>query len=278
LPKAPTEQEWDWEIGKDFAEVIGPLPVEEARNATAAMQKAGLGPPALVGVANALYRAGFSEQAFQIASALADRPPSPRAGPPLILRAYMYLKKWKGEESALTWIRSTPFANAGGSVAQLVYHYGAYGLLWDLLPEPPPGASADNFWLQRTASLLLDPKLATAQRENVAHERYRGNGQSHYHELGKFLIGQLDEHAVAKLVTDPEKACEVSYYMGLKAETENHLQDATAWYRNAVESANPRWAEYQWAYASLQRLQSSGKTLRRLEAERISSVAAATKD
>lgn len=268
LPRPPSSKEWVWTIGKDFAEVLGPLPVEESRRATAAMQRAGIGAPALIGIADALANAGFPEHAFEIVSPLANPAPGPRAAAPLTLRAYLYLKQWKGQRPALEWIRSGSFVNAGPSLALLVYDHRAYELLWDLLPEPQPGPLADNFWLQRTASLLLDPKLATGERRNASREHYQAAGHSHYHELGKFLLGQLDEHQAAKLVTDAEKACEVSYYLGLKSETEGHLQDATAWYRNAVESANPRWAEYLWSYEALQRFQSSGKTLARLKADR----------
>ena len=192
------------------------------------------------------------------------------------------MKKWKGDAAALKWIRSGPFLDVvheiektdRGSVAQLIQGLAllvrerhADELVWDLLPDPQPGRFADNFWLQRTIVLLFNPRLATAQRKTALRQHYQGAGSSHYHELGKLLLGRLDEQKAAKLATDPEKACEVSYYLGVKAEAEGRLQDATAWYRNGVESAHPGWAEYHWSYAALRRLESSGKTLRRLEAE-----------
>jgi tetratricopeptide (TPR) repeat protein len=269
-PKPPNETDWAWYIGREFAEIFGPLPVVESQKAIAALHSAGLGYTPYQGLADAFAHAHFHEHAFAIVTALADQLHGPRSAPPLLLRGYLYLKEWKGDEAALTWIRSGPFLkDARPSLSLIVYELGAYALLWNLLPEPPAGRFADNFWLQRTASLLLDPKVATAERRNAAREHYQGAGSSHYHELGKFLLGQLDEREAAKLATDPEKACEVSYYLGLKAETEGRLEDATAWYRNAVESAMPRWTEYQWSFGALQRFQSSGKTLRRLNAERL---------
>jgi hypothetical protein len=269
MPKPLTETDWAWSIGKEFAEVFGPLPVAESQKAIAALHSAGLGDTPYLGLAHALAHGHFHEHAFAIVTALAEQMHGPRSAPPL-LRGYLYLKEWKGDEAALTWIRSGPLLkDARPSLSLLVYELGAYALLWNLLPEPPAGRIADNFWLQRTASLLLEPKVATPERRNAAREHYQGAGSSHYHELGKLLLGQLDEREVAKLATGPEKACEVSYYLGLKAETEGRLEDATAWYRNAVESAMPRWTEYQWSFGALQRFQSSGKTLRRLKAERL---------
>jgi hypothetical protein len=207
---------------------------------------------------------------------LADQEPS-RYDAVFILRGYLYLKKWKGEKAALGWIRSGPFFQRQPNW-YLVYDQGAYQLLWDLLPEPkrPPDKFADDFWLQRTASLLLDPKLATVERRNAARQHYEDH--SHYRELGKVLLGQLDERQAAKLAPDLDKVCAVSYYLGLKSEIDGRLRDATAWYHVAVESGGPgRW-EYGWSYEALQRFESTGKTLRRLEKERAVPVAAARKD
>jgi len=274
LPKPPGTTDWVRSVGKDFAEVFGPLPVEESLKATAAMQRVGIFPRAIMGLGDAMGNAGFPEHAFEIMSWLADQKPW-HSDALFILRGYLYLKKWKGEKAALGWIRSGPFLEMRPNWF-LVYDHRAYGLLWDLLPEPKPPEDwfAEDFWLQRTASLLLDPKLATVERRNAARQHYQDH--SRYRELGKFLLGQLDERQAAKLATDPAKVCAVSYYLGLKSEIDGRFRDATAWYRFAVESGGG-W-EYHWAYAALQRFQSTGKTLRRLEKERAVPVAAARKD
>jgi len=273
-PKPPYAKEWVWSIEKEFAEVFGPLPVEESRRATVAMQRAGFSSRALMGLADALANAGFPEHGFEIMSWLADQTPGHSAALP-ILRGYLYLKKWKGEKAAMGWIRSGPFLELPKNLFE-VYNQRAYELLWDLLPERQPDWFADEFWLQRTASLLLDPKLATVERRNAARQHYEDH--SHYRELGKVLLGQLDERQAAKLAPDLDKVCAVSYYLGLKSEIDGRLRDATAWYHVAVESGGPgRW-EYGWSYEALKRFEATGKTLRRLENERAVPHASARKD
>jgi len=261
-------EEWVLTLGKYFAEALGPLPVGESRKAIEALRKAGLGEGPCTALADALGNAGFPEQAFDILVALSDQvqpgsnSPTARTKPVLVLLAYVQLKRWKGEEAAVRWIRSGPLPEATHqSLSLIAYGRRALELLWSLLPEPPSGPFADDFCLLRAASLSLDPNVATAERRNAANEHYRSAGYGRSHELGKFLLGQVDEREVAKLATDPEKASEVSYYLGVKAEGEGRLRDATAWYRTAVEGGNVQWAEWRWSSAALGAIESRREVL-----------------
>lgn len=98
-----------------------------------------------------------------------------------VMLAYLQLKRWKGEEEAVRWIRSGPLADAmHESLSLTAYEHPAYDLLWELLPEPlPSGQLADKLWLLRAASLPLDPTIATRQRRNAvsAHFRAAGDGR-----------------------------------------------------------------------------------------------------
>jgi len=258
--RAPVSpEEWVLTLGKYFAEALGPLPVGESRKAIEALRKAGLGEGPCTALADALGNAGYPEHAFDILMALSDQVQA-RTKPVFVILAYVQLKRWKGEEAAVRWIRSRPLPEATHqSLSLIVYKQRAFDLLWTLLPEPPSGPFADNFWLLRAASLSLDPKAATAERRKAANEHYRSAGNGRYHELGKFLLGQVDEREVAKLATDPEKASEVSYYLGVKAEGEGRLRDSTAWYRTAVEGGNVQWAD--WSGVGLEAVESRWQVL-----------------
>jgi hypothetical protein len=71
---------------------------------------------------------------------------------------------------------------------------------------------------------------------------------------GRYLIGEVPETEVAKLVTNLPASCEVPYYFGVRAQGEKRLGDAADWYRVAVECGQRGQAEYPFANGELYRL------------------------
>lgn len=65
----------------------------------------------------------------------------------------------------------------------------------------------------------------------------------------------------------PDSRCEASYYLGLRAQSEGRLRDASDWYRISIESGLQNMGEYRWAYNQLYLWEGEGKSLERIAAE-----------
>ena len=64
-------------------------------------------------------------------------------------------------------------------------------------------------------------------------------------------VGLEDQAQVLSLVTQPNRLCEVAYYVGLKAEAEGRIEDAIAWYRVVLDTGLMQEGEYRWALDAL---------------------------
>jgi len=122
-------------------------------------------------------------------------------------------------------------------------------------------------WLSRAVAALASGTLPLASQTALKH-RLEAQGGTHYHRLARYLLGLEDEAAVLSLVgQDPRRACEIAYYVGKKAELDQRFDDASDWYRAAIEAGATSQGEHRLALEQLAAWHRAGKTLARLAAE-----------
>ncbi|MBI3119536.1 MAG: hypothetical protein HYZ00_12655 [Candidatus Hydrogenedentes bacterium] len=182
--------------------------------------------------------------------------------------AFQYLVKLKNKEEATAWIRPRIPEHLLYLAPVMFYEYGLYDLLWDILEHPDapehPDASmhADYVWLLRAAGSLHEQGANDSHMEQLK-QYYEGHASRAYDTIGRYLLGLGPIEAVLTLAeSDPKKLCEVAYFVGLKAETEEHFEEAADWYLICLGTGLTSNRECAWAYDTLRSWKNSGRRLR----------------
>src|SRR3989338_5505979 len=250
-------KDWQWTIAPKFAEAFKEKSKEDTFAAFSSLIKKGFGHYELLRISFPIAKAGKNDIAFEMAASLQGKG---IGNLEFILHSYRYLKAWKGKQTALDWLRQKiPFQMLNSS-SMAIYQHGEYDLLWELIRNPEQGEYADFVYLMRAAASL---KLG---KNNDPHypkliEYYKNKPKGHYNEIGSFLIGLTMERDILTLAKDPKKLCEIAYYAGIKAISEERYNDASDWFRTVIETGLINNDEYRWAFDILYKWQSSGKNL-----------------
>lgn len=251
------------DIGREFLAAFGDLPKEKGIAAFSALLRSGFGHIELLGLAVELRKAGKSELAFDISSQLRGNGLENLV---YIVDSYGSLKEWKGKDAALGWLaRSIPPQMMNPS-SIFFYREKEYDLLWDFIRNPEKGEHADCVWLMRAAASVRIGAEKDPHRQTLV-DHYRNDPRGHYDVIGRFLLGLATESEALSLASDPKKLCETAYYVGLKCQGEGRYEDASDWYRVAIETGRIQDGEYRWAYDTLYLWYLEGKSLARLAAE-----------
>jgi hypothetical protein len=292
IPKSIPSTSWAFEISEHFKNVFANEPREKAEKAIEALSQAGISPWNLITLARPIAKAGNYELAFEIASKIKNNA-STLGDVEFLTEGYQYLKAWKGEESALNWLRSGipgPFVNPS---SMIFFEQKQYDLLWTLI-KLPKGEGADFIWLLRAAAYVKSKdKLESRKSELIQYYSSRNSGligssyiepiarfcrwfrfqncssniTSYYDRIGMYLMGITNEREALELASSEKQKCEVTFYLGLKADAEGRFEDATDWYRASVETGFVENGEYRWAYNRLYEWYSSGKSLSLIKEE-----------
>jgi hypothetical protein len=184
-----------------------------------------------------------------------------------VVRAYSYLKRFQGPEQARAWLKGKIAAGAWRDAGMIFYDAGEYDLLWENEAGAGPPAAEEYNWLLRAAAWVQTGRKEDARRDMLL-AFYRQPGRIYYHQAGACLMGLFPEKDAAALAKSPKQKCEIAYFLGLKAEGDGRLADASCWYRVCLETMLDRNAEYRWAGRALGEWQVEGKSLARLAADR----------
>jgi hypothetical protein len=179
--------------------------------------------------------------------------------------AYGYLKDWKGQGEALAWLRGRVPPHLLNRTSMIAYEYGHLELLWDPIAQPDGRDRPDAVWLLRAAAALRQSPGQKRHAELLAY--YAQPGDSDAHRIGRYLLGLDPGHEVWTVARDSNQRCRAAYYVGLRAWADGRHDEASDWYRVAIETGRSNTGEYRWAYNTLSRWRSSGKSLPRLAAE-----------
>jgi len=222
-------------------------------------------PRNLTQLAAALDQAGYHRMAYEVESRV------PADGQEAVAKlglCYHFMKRWKGEDAALEWLRPRvqPLAPKERALLTYVaYDSHDYELLWEVEAGGPDRDQADLQWLMRAAASARmgaqrDPHRADLERH------YARRSRAHYVVLGRFLLGLEDAGAALATATDAKSTCETFYYLGLRAQSEGLIREAARCYAQCIETGKSYNGEYRWAFNQLYEWMSSSTSLARLEA------------
>ncbi|HVG60226.1 MAG TPA: hypothetical protein VNA24_16835 [Hyalangium sp.] len=254
--------DWRWHIGERFAAVFSSRPVADGRSAFLALRQARIGATELSQLTAEVSQAGNAELAFDLLSRVSV---SGLQQLELLMRAYGDLKKWKGEEAALTWLKTRVSGGMLEPLSMFAFRAKASRVLWEVVPDSQgQNEGADYVWLMRAAS-SLQARDTDAVRQTALRERFGTDRASFYHQLGRYLMGLTSEEEIIATATTPKSKEELPFFLGFKAQVEGRYADTVTWYRAAIETGNPRMGEYRWAYDELSRLRSAELSLARMK-------------
>jgi tetratricopeptide (TPR) repeat protein len=256
-----TPGEWRKTIGPHLAAVIADG--SDVRGAVSALARAKIPPPHLASMLYALPTSPeHVDQVVEFYRELATSGPSRLE---MLGHAALLLQNAQGPAQASAFLKTEVPASELGAFGQFAFSRRLDDALWSVVPLELSGADMDaSVWLFRTGAALRAGPHDSHRDELLSH--YRGDSSSHYHALGRYLLGLADEASARALGNDRKRSVEVAYYMGLKADVERRLPDAIAWYRVALETNDPTAYETQLAYQRLGGWRQSGKSLARLAA------------
>lgn len=258
-PHRLSSTDWLFTVAPRFADVFGEAPAERGLAAFGALLRQKFNHFDLQRLAFPLGKAGKNELAFAMVSQL-------RWGglgqAEFWIDAYRYLRAWRGKDVAQEWLGKQIPPHMLAATSMIMYENGQYELLWDLIDR------TDDFtWLMRASAALKQSPGPPQQK--LLREHYTNPGGSYYHAAGRFLSGLIGERELLQLASDPKRRCELSYYVGLRAESEGRYAEASDWYRVSVETGLIKNGEYRWAHTRLTLWQEKGKNLARLAAARL---------
>ena len=224
--------------------------------------------PEALQAADALIRAGFEDRATLgvIADALADEGLHALAfdmqsrlqleGPQQVestVLAYGHLKRAKGEDAALQWVRGRVAEKDLLLLGVFAHQEGHSELLWSMSPARLQREVGDYYWLLRASACMAAGPSHRRHAETLDHLK-RAKGAYHL-EVARYLLGLREEAEVLSLAQTLRQRSEFAFFAGLKAEHGGRLRDAADWYLISVESGDLENVESRWG---AQRLRSWG--------------------
>jgi hypothetical protein len=186
------------------------------------------------------------------------------------VRAYRYVKTLKGAAEAMTWVHTQLPGQTPENIALAAVEVGEEGLLWDLNATPGNAYSNEVIWHTR-AVMFLRFGSSDASHKQALIRHFAEPSQRYIHTIGAYLLGLAPENEVLSLMKDPLKRCEVSYYLGLRAESDGRMEEASDWYRVCSETndyGGRATCEIRWAKVTLSHWAYQNKALSQLRADR----------
>lgn len=249
----------DWQkVAEAFFRVYGERQ-DEALTALAALQKANIDGYSLSELGATADRLGKPALGFEILS----RVKTPSQGMlEILVEAYGLKKRLSDQASAFEWLTKRLKPEWSALAQVFAYRRGQPELLW-LLPTVQTPTELEFVWVIRAASALKDKGLSAEQQKQL-DEHFAEPGEHYYRGVGRFLMGKETEAQVLALADNPKRACEIAYYVGLKAQSQGKLREASDWYRASIETHQTKNAELRWGYDQLHEWLVKGQSLERL--------------
>lgn len=238
--------DWAFHIGEAFADEFADR-TEAGQAAFQALIAQRFPPHLLRSIASQVAKRDRHELAFKLIAAL---PATGGQAIELSLGAYHQLEAWQGHEAAVEWIRERIPQKALGLASILFYQEKADDLLWELIRHPGWLEYPEGVWLMRAAAHVRSGET-DPERTEALLRYYRKAGDNKYDVMGKYLVGMVDEAALADIPLARKEMTEVAYYLGLKAQADGRYADAAEWYRVCAEPGSENDGEYRWAYNTL---------------------------
>jgi len=255
------------ELAPEFIECFREKPAEGMRAVDAILASGHVDARSLSFLAAGLDRAGHHRMAFEIQSRLSGG--QGQEGIARLGVSYHFLRRWKGEDAALEWLRPRIVNRTRPERAILTYvgyELRDFELAWAVEAGGSSRADTEFQWLLRAASSARMGRARDPHRKELERHYTRGSDER-YAVLGRFLLGLEDTTTALATVTGPKSRCETFYYVGLRAQSEGAIREAARWYAKCVETGQFSNGEYRWAFDQLNEWVASNTSLARLEAD-----------
>jgi hypothetical protein len=233
-PRPFNTTQWCHEVGPEFAAAFEKRKETEAEQALAALQRAHVIKWNLNCFGTKLAEIGNPELAFKIQSHLQ---PSGSADMDVAIKAYQFLKAWKGKEEATQWLLKEFPPKRLNPLSMKALFIKEYDLLWDVIQEPDPRDNPERVWFFRAVGWRLSGSKNGEQKERLM-EYYRGEKKDGSHIYGQFLLGIVSEQDLFARFKDAKGRCDTAYCLGVNAESDGRYSEAMEWYRVAIETAS----------------------------------------
>jgi hypothetical protein len=248
--------DWHDPFGPMFADVFVTAHTAGALEAFDALKKGGVPAEGLAQIAGAVSAAKAPKLALELVRRIDDA----RAQNSVAVRTYELLRTLEGEGRAATGVIPLlkPLSSVRVGSICLVHHEEE--VLW-LLSDPGDPSDRELLWLFRAAAAGMrgdSPRRADLLRH------FETNGATRYHAIGRAVMGMESEKVATALAGSPREACEVAFYLGAGAMGKGRIEDASDWFRVALETNAATENEYNFAYSELQRWRAAGKSLTRI--------------
>jgi hypothetical protein len=258
--------QWSGSLGKYFSEVFSNKPVDEGLAAFDTLIKAGNSHWNLQYIPREVFsEGGNSELACKMQSRLRW---SGQGDYVLRIDQYRYLKGWQGKEAALGWLRKAIPPQMLNFSSMLFYQFKEFDLLWDFIEKPVEDGSAVAVWLVRAAASVKLGQEDDPHREELI-KYFEENKDDGYAMMGRYLIGLISEDELLSLASNSKRRCEIPYFLGVRAQAEGRYEDASDWYRVAIETGLMENGEYRWAFNVLSSWRYEVKNLAQLSSEKL---------
>jgi hypothetical protein len=252
--------DWHDPFGTMFADVFVTAHAPGAVEAFDALRKAGVPSEGLVQIVGAVNVAKAPKLALELLRRIDDS----RAQNSVAIRTYGLLRTLEGEGKAATGVIPLlkPLRSVLAGSICLIHHEEE--VLW-LLSDPGDPSDRELLWLFRAAAAGI--RGDSPHRADLARH-FETNGATRYHAIGRVVMGMEPEKIATALAASPREACEVAFYLGAGAMGQGRIEDASDWFRIALETNATSENEYNFAYGELQRWRAESKSLARIAAAR----------
>lgn len=253
-------EDWRDHVVTAFLSAFEARPISEGREAFLAMLQM-IPSWELETVARGIRSHGEDlEMAFAMHSAL--EPTRAVGSLRYLILPYWWLEELQGEDAALRWIRERLPPARRNSFSVVAYGEGAHDLLWTVIDEPERRDQPSTVWLMRAAAHTEWGENDRPGRREALLEYYEGRTlDDPYDVMGAYLMGLVDQERLFQLGDEPDRRCEIAYYLGLRAEVEGRMADAVAWHRVVLETQQTDEFEYRWSTQRLDGWRNQGRAL-----------------
>jgi len=227
---------WCNDVGSSFYRAFGKASVADVHQAIDAMRTAHLNDWRLTCLPLDFVKEHQYEMAFEIQSYI--MPPA-SADENITIDSYTYLKQWKGEKEAIQWVKKMIPPQKLNPLSFKALYKGEYNLLWDVIENPYFKDKPHFVWLFRAAASAKRGMKEDPHYQEVYNYFNKMNNDGYY-IMGRYLLGLAPESDMLNIAKDPKMRGDVCYYLGLKAESEGRMQDASEWYRISVDTEEAR--------------------------------------
>ena len=194
-------------------------------------------------IAAAAFSADRADLAFTILSSVSYRP---QDAADIKTCLYRYLKRAKGKEVAINWLKSQIPEKERAIIAPYAFISGQDELLFEFAPLEDVLDSGEHIWILRAASTVLNPEIKAKWKEQLkAHFSGRTDWSG---KIGCYLLSELPETELVNTKVTSQDRAKAAFYLAWKKMSEKgDFLDDTQWLRRCLYERQAALPENDWS-------------------------------